>query len=331
MTPRHVLFLVFAIIVMVFTLTVLWEFAVESMVHMFLTGEAETQSAGEAWEYVITSIVAVTIAMLLASPLVLRLIKERDESIEAKFAQALQIEQEKSNFVDSLSHEMRTPLNGILGFSDLMIRQETDPTKKSRLNLIRHSGQTLLSLINDLLDLSKIESGNFRIESEEFSPHELLARVEAFWSTLISENVTFQVELDPSVPERIQGDAVRIEQILQNLVSNAAKFTECGHIRISLCGELGHSGYILKGRVEDTGPGMTEAFMDKIFDRFTQQDETSQSNHVGSGLGLAISKSLANLMDGDITVDSALGRGSTFSFSVVTQIKAQSPDIQLSA
>lgn len=204
-------------------------------------------------------------------------------------------------------------MNGVLGMVELARGTELDAEQKHYLDVAYRSGRTLLALINDILDLSKIESGKLELESVDFTLSELLAELENLFSVpLQDKGLYFRQERDPNIPDWIKGDRTRIGQILTNLIGNAIKFTSEGGITVSMA--LVNPG-LLTIRVTDTGIGISQAAQQKIFSSFTQADSSTTRKFGGTGLGLTISRRLAELMQGELLVTSEEGKGSRFSFS----------------
>ncbi|MCR9257715.1 MAG: response regulator [Alphaproteobacteria bacterium] len=228
----------------------------------------------------------------------------------------------KSEFLAVMSHELRTPLNGILGMIDLAFDESENETVRSRLQVARSSSEHLLSLIGDILDVSKMESGYFDLEANDFSPQSLLEETEALLQPRAdAKGLRFEIALDPSVPPALKGDLGRLRQILLNLGSNAVKFTEKGQVQITLSGTAEADGaYRLSGCVSDTGIGVDMTQKELLFKEFTQLDSSYRRNFGGTGLGLAITKKLIEMMDGSIDVTSEPGKGTDFTFEVMLQV-----------
>ncbi len=220
----------------------------------------------------------------------------------------------KSEFLSNMSHEIRTPLNSIIGFSELMGNQELDELSKSYLESIKVSGKNLLHLINDILDLSKIEAGRMKVTSHKISIEQIFSEVyQIFKKQTMDKNLKFDVTIDPELKFDIISDETRIRQILLNLVGNAIKFTDEGMIRLSAEMLSKSKDKIdLKIIVEDTGIGIPEDEQQKIFESFHQQREQNIKKYGGTGLGLSISAKLAKLLGGDIDLQSTPGQGSKF-------------------
>jgi signal transduction histidine kinase/DNA-binding response OmpR family regulator len=224
----------------------------------------------------------------------------------------------KENFMANMSHEIRTPMNAILGFTNLLQREQLNEKSMEFVRSIQHSGESLLEIINDILDFSKIEAGMMRIESNPFSLRELLDSVKTMFATKIQpKDLSFKVNIDNSIPDLLTGDAVRLTQILVNLVNNAIKFTESGGIEISVTSDKKTENRIeISFSVKDTGIGIASNKMEAIFERFQQADEDTTRKYGGTGLGLSIVKQLVELQNGSLHVSSVLNKGTEFVFSI---------------
>ncbi|MEM6746282.1 MAG: PAS domain S-box protein [Pseudomonadota bacterium] len=221
----------------------------------------------------------------------------------------------KSHFLASMSHEMRTPLNGVIGLLDLLGETKLTDQQTEFLETATASADALLTLLSDLLDLSRIEAGEMDIEIAPMRTAEFVEQsLEIIKATYESEQPDILVEIDPSVPARIEADGARLRQVLTNLLSNAVKFTPSGQVRV-VCGYDERKGH-LSVSVEDQGIGITPDKLRTLFDRFTQAHTGLSRRYGGAGLGLAISKNLVTLMGGTISVESELGQGSRFTFSI---------------
>ncbi len=224
----------------------------------------------------------------------------------------------KSDFLACMSHEIRTPMNAILGYTDVLRRgfDKSVEDRQEYLDTIHSSGEHLLALINDILDLSKIESGRMDLELDRCSPHKVISQVVSLLQAKADEkSIALKCEYDGPLPESILSDAVRLRQTIVNLAGNAIKFTDRGSVRI-VARLLGKE--MLQIDVIDTGIGISEDAQKRIFDPFAQADTSITRRFGGTGLGLAISKQLAEALGGELTVQSQVGRGSTFSVTIST-------------
>jgi CheY-like chemotaxis protein len=218
----------------------------------------------------------------------------------------------KSDFVANVSHEIRTPLNGVLGMAQAMAHDCLPRVQRERLEVIRQSGETLLSLLNDVLDLSKIEAGKLELETLEFDVAQTIrGACQPFEALADRKGVTLAIRL-PDDLSWARGDPRRLRQVISNLVSNALKFTEAGEVAVDAARE----GERLRIDVSDTGLGMTPATTAKVFEKFVQADSSTTRKFGGTGLGLAICRDLVELMGGRIWAESKPGEGSCFSFLV---------------
>ncbi len=222
---------------------------------------------------------------------------------------ALQLSAAKSQFLANMSHEIRTPLNGVLGMSELLAPTLTEPRQKKMISTIRSSGEFLLSLLNNILDMSKIEAGKLELSPAPFSPRTLADEAaEIYGATARAKGIDFEVFVSSGVDQGRIGDVHRIRQILHNLLNNAVKFTSEGSVRLKLGTRRGKPMIL---EVSDTGIGMSEAQMASIFDPFQQAEAATASQFGGTGLGLTVVREIAALMDGEVTVESRQGAGTT--------------------
>jgi signal transduction histidine kinase len=223
----------------------------------------------------------------------------------------------KSQFIANMSHEIRTPMNGILGMSELLLQTPLSDRQRQLAKTVHSSGTELLQIINDILDFSKIEAGKFRMERIRFDLFETVKDVVDHFSDLTHDkSIELAFEVSDSIPPVFLGDPLRLRQVLMNLISNAVKFTDRGKVMVTVAMEQDSlSDAALRFEVQDTGIGIEETAQAKIFEAFTQVDDSTTRKYGGSGLGLAIVKQLVHHMEGTVGVRSVLGEGATFWFT----------------
>ena len=263
-------------------------------------------------------------------------ITQRRQAETDKIAQeaAIQANKAKSMFLANMSHEIRTPMNAIIGFSDLLFASIQDPKQRSQIEAIRSSGKNLLRLINDILDLSKIEAGKMAIQNERVNIHEIIKEVKTiFVHTTNEKGLQFIIDKAENIPSALLLDETRIRQILFNLIGNAIKFTDKGEVVLSLSKKIkGPSKIDLIIQVKDTGIGIPENQQHLIFEAFTQQEGQRSMQYGGTGLGLTITKRLVEMMGGNIELSSEFEKGSTFTITLpdITVIKRSEKEQEIS-
>jgi len=237
--------------------------------------------------------------------------------------------QTKENFLANMSHEIRTPLSGILGFTNLLQKRPLDETSAQFVTSIQQSGENLMAIINDILDLSKIEAGMMRITSGVFSINGLVDSVKTLFLERVKEKkLTLSGSVDPSIPDTLIGDATRLTQIMVNLIGNAVKFTQQGTISIEVYPKERSGKHIILGfKVSDTGIGIEREKLEEIFERFNQGEDSITRNYGGTGLGLSIVKQLILLQGGNIEVISEQGKGTTFHFYIPYSVSEEQLNI----
>lgn len=262
-------------------------------------------------------------------------INERTQELSASRAEALEAARAKAGFLAVMSHEIRTPLNGVLGMSELLSHTAMNPSQAEMLSVVRTSGQQLLSVVNEILDFSKVEAGKLELDPLPFDLHDCLHDVQRM--VLLAANqkgISLQVDVDRALPRWVLGDATRLRQVLLNLLNNGVKFTDRGSVTLSASTDGtsteadGHAR--IRFAVEDTGIGIRAESIGKLFQPFQQSEKSISRQYGGTGLGLAISQHLVQLMGGQLRIESIPGRGSCFEFTIDLPL-AEAPSSDLEA
>ncbi|UUP17333.1 response regulator [Nitratireductor thuwali] len=280
---------------------------------------------------VLNGLAIVLVAMLIASRILLPMVTRIDEaqrelhdtnlSLAEEKLRAQSADKAKSEFLANMSHEIRTPMNGVMGMAELLARTELDQRQSMFVDVIVKSGTALLTIINDILDFSKIDAGQLTLETGPFRLGEAIEDVATLVSPRVAEkDLELIVRVDPALPASMIGDMGRFRQVATNLVGNAVKFTERGHVLVDVSGSVEGDVAKVTVRVEDTGLGIPAEMQKAVFDKFAQVDASSTRRHEGTGLGLAIASRLVELMGGEMGLESRVGKGSVFWFTIPLEI-----------
>ena len=247
-------------------------------------------------------------------------IRQRTEDLEQAMRAALESSQAKSEFLANMSHELRTPMNGLLGMLDVVLDSTLEDEQKEQLEIAQRSAYSLLALLNDILDLSKIEAGKMMIEKIPYNVRTVLDDcVKSFQARASQKGIALHFEMDPVAPGPVLGDPLRVRQIAANLLSNAVKFTDRGRVRLCLSAAPAAEGWEMNIEVSDTGAGIETDKLTTIFEKFTQADGSITRKYGGTGLGLAILKKLVEMQGGRVSVESKVGHGSKFTVTLPYQ------------
>ena len=269
------------------------------------------------------SIAAMTVLFVIETPDYIKLADALNE-VEKQRQRADVANQAKSNFLANMSHEIRTPMNAIIGLDEMILRESSDPKARKYASDIRSAGNTLLSIINDILDLSKIESRKMELVPVEYDFASVLNDIVNMTMKKAREKgLSYELSVDPDIPSVLFGDEIRIRQVILNLTNNAIKYTEEGSIHIAI--SFDKKDNMLICSVRDTGIGIKEEDMDKLFSSFQRLDETKNRNIEGTGLGLNITRQLVEMMGGSITAKSTYGAGSTFTAGMKQEVIDNTP------
>ncbi|MCR5100713.1 MAG: DegV family EDD domain-containing protein [Butyrivibrio sp.] len=249
------------------------------------------------------------------------------KELKLREEELLKLNSTKDIFLANMSHEIRTPINGIIGMNTMLMRECKDPNLLEYSVNIQSASQVLLSLINDILDVSKVEAGKLEILPSEYDVFSLINDCyQIAHSRSVNKGLDFEIDMDPEIPSVLYGDEIRIKQILNNILSNAVKYTKEGYVKFSIGVDNISDAYVsIRAVIEDTGIGIREEDKDKIFQSFSRVDEKKNRGIEGTGLGLTLTKNLVSMMNGTLTVDSIYGHGSTFTVTLPQRIVDRAP------
>lgn len=299
----------------------------EILLDLFKSEETNFESDGRHYEKVITPLTqgdkVKGYCLILAD--LTKQYKMMDELNDAKM-RAEDANQAKSAFISNMSHEIRTPMNAIVGMTEILLRSDLKEQEKGYLMNIKNSGAALLTIVNDILDFSKIESGKLEIIEDTYEPMSMFSDLSMIFLNRISDKpIELLFDIDKELPLKLYGDSLRIRQVIINIANNAIKFTEAGYVKLTvkLAPHEAEDTVQLDVSVKDTGQGIRQEDMDKLFGSFQQVDTRKNRNKEGTGLGLAISRQLVELMGGEIGVRSEYGKGSEFYFSIPQKVMSE--------
>ncbi|MEL6720910.1 MAG: ATP-binding protein, partial [Bacteroidota bacterium] len=286
---------------------------------IYLLQENNVIAAQEAIFFITNIILLLSLGLLIVDRLFFDL---TNLSRQAKAAVKV-----KSQFLSVVSHEMRTPMNAVIGMTDLLAKTPLSKLQSEYIDSIQMSGNSLITIIDDILDITRIQEGKIRIEQKVFDLRVLLKQAHQTFQEMTNEKgLTLKLHTASNLPKYIKSDPARIRQILDNLVGNAVKFTAHGFIQIAVTAEkVNANQFKLDFEVKDTGIGIASENLKTIFDPFSQEDSSLSRRHMGIGLGLPISRQLSNIMGGDISVESEEGKGTTFTFHILAEQSKDAP------
>jgi signal transduction histidine kinase/ActR/RegA family two-component response regulator len=289
------------------------------------TGD-EIEFLGDSFNRMISALAASQDEIRQHRELLERRIRERTEELEEALLRAQAASEAKSEFLANMSHELRTPMNGVLGMIDITLESRLAPEQREQLETAQQCAYSLLALLNDILDLSKIEAGKMALEKIPFNLRVMLDEcVKSQLPRAARNRIAIYADVKPSAPEEIVGDPLRIRQIVANLLSNAVKFTAEGSVRVRMSAKTCGQDLLLEITVKDTGVGIPADKLPYIFDKFTQADGSVSRKYGGTGLGLAITRKLVEMHGGTIHVESEPGRGSAFHVALKCEVSAARP------
>ena len=270
---------------------------------------AGTDTASQAMRWSLVILIAVTFNVILSNRAAAQRMDALTRGLREERERALEATRAKSTFIAVTSHELRTPMNGLLGMAHALERSDLNPVQREQVALMLKSGDSLMQLLNDVLDLSRIEAGRVDLAPEPVDPRAIVGEVVDTWRDAAEfKGLSLLTDFGGEVPAWILTDPLRVRQILTNLVSNAVKFTPAGHVRVRVDAERAGQAWTLRFAVDDTGPGVPAEAADRVFESFTQADDTISRRHGGAGLGLTISRALARQLGGDLELrPSAVG------------------------